>query len=894
MVAAWVGRELPDPRRLTSREVAQSTKIFDRTGKQLLYEVYQDAKRTIVPLSDISPWAVKATIAVEDKHFYEHRGIRPLSIARAAFNNLIGRRTGAGGASTLTQQLIKNALVGSERSYWRKVKEAILALRLERKYTKDEILAFYLNEVSYGSTNYGVESAARSYFHKPAKELTLAEGAALAALTKAPSRFLNNLNALRDRRDLVLRLMAEQRYITAAQKEEAQQSALRLYRRQASFPAPHFVTYVESLLADRFGERLVATGGLTVITTLDFARQQLAENIITEIGNKFAKEEDANNAALVAIDPKTAQIVALVGSRDFNDETIGGQFNVVVDGRLQPGSSFKPFVYTAAWERGFTPATTLYDVSTDFDLRDGARYQPRNFDNKERGFLTMRTALQGSLNIPAVKTMYLVGGRQTVEFARRFGYSTFPAEPDLTLVLGGYEVSMLEHTNGYATLANGGHYRPPAAILKVTDPSGAILYEGKETPGEEAVKPELAALTTSVLSDNAARAFVFGTRNNLILPDRPVAAKTGTTQNRKDAWTLGYVPQLAAGVWVGNGPVPKSMKSGGIKLAGIIWNRFMKAALASTTPEQFPAPPEDPVEKPVLRGRDGGIVLPINTISGKIATSSTPESLIEYRTYLPPHDILHYVRRDDPRGALPDNPADDPQYENWERAVQEWVERERAAGRAVELSDPPTEYDTSSPELTPTVEIITPAAGSRLASRQLTIVVKAAAPRGVFQVSYELDNVPIGVSRSFPFSLTYYLRTHALGSHRLKAIASDDQGNSAVAETEFELSAPFDPPTVEWLDRSPLTLRADDFPRAMYLTPFRWEDAKEIKIYLQGSDGSERLIYTFNHAEDKLFNRQLTFTWRRHPGPGDYTLRALLTSNDGRTDTKNLEVVVKE
>ena len=328
-----VSRDLPDPNKLTEREVAQSTKIYDRTGQHLLYEVYQNQKRTLINLDQMSEWIPKATIAIEDKHFYEHGGIQPLSILRAAFNNLIGRKTGSGGASTLTQQLIKNTMVGNEYSIFRKIKEAILAYQLEKRYTKDEILKMYLNEIPYGSTNYGVEAASQSYFHKSAKDLDLSEAATLAAMIQAPSRYLNDLDSLRNRRDTVLKLMFDQGYITEEQKNVAQNLALRLYRSGGILDAPHFVLYVRQLLADQFGEQAIDTGGLKVITTIDYDKQKLAEQIVKEEGDKLAKSANANNASLVAIDPKTGQILALVGSRDYYNDEIDGQFNVAVLGR---------------------------------------------------------------------------------------------------------------------------------------------------------------------------------------------------------------------------------------------------------------------------------------------------------------------------------------------------------------------------------------------------------------------------------------------------------------------------------------------------------------------------------------------------------------------------------
>ncbi|MBI5729172.1 MAG: PBP1A family penicillin-binding protein [Candidatus Magasanikbacteria bacterium] len=891
-VVVWVSKDLPDPNKLSDRQVAQSTKIYDRTGAHLLYEIYQNQKRTIVNLEDISTSVPKAFIAIEDKHFYEHSGVRIVSIIRAGINNLIGRRSGGGGASTLTQQLVKNTIVGNNRSLFRKLKEAILAVRLEKKYSKEEILKLYLNEIPLGSTNYGVEAAAESYFRKSAKDLTLAEAATLAAMNQAPSRYLNNINALRGRRDLVLQLMQDQGYVSDEQRKEAQGTALRMYRSAGIFAAPHFVLYVKQLLADQFGEKLVDTGGLKVVTSLDYEKQMLAERVVKEQGDKFAKSANANNAALVAIDPKTAQILAMVGSRSFDDEAIDGQFNVAVLGKRQPGSSFKPFVYLAAFEKGYTPDTVLYDVTTDFDARDGETYSPKNYDSKEHGLVTMRGALQNSLNIPSVKTLYLVGVDSAITFAKRFGYTTFTGDYGLSLVLGGGEVNLLEHANAYATLADNGVYHQPVSVLKVMNDKGETLSEWQQNEGAEAVKPELAALLSSVLSNNQARAMIFGLNNNLVLPDRPVAAKTGTTNDSKDAWTLGYTPSLAVGVWVGN-TIPATMKGGGNLLAGVIWNQFMRQATSSTSPERFPDPPANDATKPVLTGSDGGIKLRINTATGKIAASTTPENMVVEKTYLPPHDILYYVQKDDPRGPAPVNPNDDPQFQTWEAALQDWVVREQEAGHEVTLQEPPTDYDSPQAlELSPTVEILLPSVNARLTSRAVHFEAKASAPRGVTRVTFFIDSVEVARAASYPFVADYMAQGVAPGPHLLKAVAQDDMGNSAFKEQPFTLDVAPEPATFEWTDGSPLTLTATDFPRAVALKPSRWDATVSILVYLQSASG-EKKIFTFIPKEDTPVDGKLSFTWKRSPGVGDHTLRAVLMDREGRTVEKNLEVSVK-
>ncbi len=895
VVVIWIGKDLPDPNRLNDRQVSQSTKIYDRTGEHLLYEVYQNQKRTLIGLDQISPLIPKAVIAVEDRKFYEHSGVAFLSIIRAGFNNLIGRKTGSGGASTLTQQLIKNTMVGDERSLFRKIKEALLALRLEKKYSKDEIIKMYLNEVPFGSTNYGVEAASQSYFHKSAKDINLAESATLAALIQAPSRYLNNINTLHDRRDTVLRLMNEQGYITLDEKNQAQNEALRIYRNNGIMDAPHFVLYVKQLLADQFGEKLVDAGGLKVITTIDYEKQKAAEKIVKENGDKFAKQSNANNASLVAIDPKTAQILALVGSRDFLNEEIDGQFNVAMLGKRQPGSSFKPFVYTAAFEKGYTPDTVVYDTVTNFDLGINGNYTPKNYDGKEHGLVTLRKALQGSLNIPAVKTLYLVGTKDTIEFAKRFGYTTFTGDPGLTLVLGGAEVNLLEHTNAYATLADNGSYHVPVSILKVTDSKGDILSEWKEVAGTEAVKPELAATITSVLSDDVARAYMFGRNGSLTLPGRAVAAKTGTTNDYKDAWTMGYTPSLATGVWVGN-TKPSPMKGGGNTLAGLIWNQFMREATKNTPVETFPTPPENDAIKPVLHGSDNGIKLKINKTNGRIATSSTPPALIIEKTYLPPHDILHYVDKNDPRGPVPTNPNIDPQYENWENSLQGWAQRQNDSGHEISFEEPPTERDdiNYNPELLPQVQIISPISNEAINGRQINIEVKATAPRGIKQVFYTIDNEQVGSSDQFPFSFSYTFSKLYTNLHVLKVTAVDDQGNAGQAQVVFAVNAQYDPATFSWVEEEGIKLAKEDFPKVIQLKPIRWDDIKDIKIQLINSKGIIKNIFDFNHTEDSLASSGfLEFTWKNVPSVGQYKLKGILTDKNGQIQEKSLTVEIK-
>ena len=900
ILVAWASKDLPDPDRLTDREVAQSTKIYDKTGTHLLYEIFADERRTIVELEDIPKNLINGLIATEDKTFYEHRGIRPLSILKAYIQGIFSSKR-TRGASTITQQLVKNAILTDERSLTRKIKEAILSIRLEQKYSKDQILKIYFNEIPYGSTNYGIQSAAQSYFGKDVKDLTLAESAALAGMPKAPSTYLNNPEAFVQRRNVVLKAMFDDGYITEEEKNAAQAEELTIKPQYNDIKAPHFVLYVKELLVEKYGEALVEKGGLKVITTLDWDKQQIAETTISgEDGTKTLKDADANNASLVALDPKTGQILAMVGSRDFFDDSIDGQFNVATLGKRQPGSSFKPIIYAAAFEKGYTPDTILYDTITNFSSGGGKPYIPKNYTLKEYGPLTMRQALAGSLNIPAVKTLYLVGEKEGVTFSERMGYTTL-SEGDfgLSLVLGGGEVKLLEHTNAYATFANNGLQHTPVSILKVEDPTGKVLEEWKKEKGNQVISPEVAATLTSVLSDDSARAYIFGAGGVLTLPGRPVAAKTGTTNNYIDAWTVGYTPSLAVGIWTGNTDnTPMKSGSSGSMLAARLWNTFMKQAVKDTPVEQFPAAPANTAEKPVLRGSAGGsITLKVNKVTGKLASSSTPEKYIEERTFMQPHSILHYVNKNDPRGPAPENPASDPQYSAWETGIQEWIERKKTEDPAwaPNFGEPPTEYDDAySLELIPTLTVNSPQKDAVLTSRTIVTDISVSAPRGVSQVSYKIDGVYIGVVRQHPFSLTYHADALDRGAHTLSIIVEDDIGNRIEENIPFTLDVGSLPISVSF-EHQTYTLTKSNFPVGLLLSHQRLDMISSISIFVRPAGGGQKqFVSQITDFENSMFNSELTTQWNTSPEAGNYTLIAEIKTKDGSIlETDQVPVEIK-
>lgn len=788
----WVANDLPDPNKLSERVLAQSTKIYDRTGENLLYEIHGEKKRTLVKLDDIPDYVKQATVAIEDKNFYQHEGFDIKRIVKAAFIDILKRRK-AQGASTITQQLVKNAILSPEKTFTRKIKEVILAYQIERKFTKDEILQLYFNEIPYGSTAYGIEAAARTYFNKSVKDITLAEAAVLTALTKAPtyySPFGPNKDKLIARQRLVIDTLAKEGYLPEDEAEKIKQQPLEFSSGLSNIEAPHFVLYVKEQLVEKYGERAVEQGGFKVYTTLDFDMQKAAEEAVNAYAEKNEKEWNATNASLVAIDTKTGQIVAMVGSRDFFNKDIDGQVNIALRSR-QPGSSFKPIVYTAAFARGYLPQTVLFDVVTKFKTETGKDYEPKDYDLEERGPVSMRAALQGSLNIPAVKTIYLAGIDNVLDLADRLGYTTLKDRSrfGLSLVLGGGEIKLLEHTAAYATLSREGQKSPISSILKVEDANGTILEEWKDPKKEQVIDTPFVRLINDVLSDDEARSYVFGKGSLLTLPDRPVAAKTGTTNDYRDAWTLGYTPSLATGVWVGNND-NSEMKRGasGYQVAAPIWNAFMKKVLTGSPVETFNTPEEIQIDKPMVGGSIGiETKVKIDTISGKRATEFTPLHVVEEKIYRQIHSILFFVHKEDPRGPIPENPQNDPQYERWEEAVQRWAQENN-----IETEEkPPDEYDDIHiPENFPEIIIKKPNEGD--------VVTNPAPVEFFWNTRLPLKKINLFVDDVFLQELTTPLPNNYTGflplddsfqsgQHSLKIVVYDEKENVALSFVLFNL-----------------------------------------------------------------------------------------------------------
>ncbi len=692
LVMFWVATlEIPDFSSFNDRVVTESTKIYDRTGKVLLYDVHGTIRRQVVPLEQISPNLQHATIAIEDQNFYQHHGIEPLSIVRAVFANLTTGQLSQGG-STITQQAIKNSVLTQEKSFTRKLKEAVLAIKLEQVMSKDQILALYLNETPYGGNMYGVEEAAQSFFGKAASDVSVPEAAYIAALAQAPTYYSPyglHREALETRKNLVLGKMVELKYITPAEAEAAKNTTVTfLPQSTGGIKAPHFVMWVRDYLAQKYGEDEIETRGLKVITTLDAELQAKAEDIVREYGATNEKNFNAHNEGLVAIDPKTGQVLTMVGSRDYFDTAHDGNFNVTLAHR-QPGSSFKPFVYATAFTKGFTSETAIFDVPTQFDTscaRDESRcYAPHNYDEQFRGPMTFRTALAQSINIPAIKVLYLAGVKDSIALAENMGITslTDPNRYGLTLVLGGGEVSLLEMTGGYSVFANDGVRNPIVNILRIEDSKGQVLEEFQPQP-RSVLAPQAAREISSILSDDQAREPLYGTHSSLYFPGYNVAAKTGTTNDYKDAWVLGYTPSIAVGAWAGNNDnTPMEKKVSGLIVAPF-WHAFMAEALKKMPNEDFTLPdPPSPELPPYDRGFwQGNKNYFIDKSSGKLATDYTPPEQREEKVVQQVHSILYWLGR-----------QNDSQFELWEKPIRDWAKQHGYADQSDSII--PTESDTT-------------------------------------------------------------------------------------------------------------------------------------------------------------------------------------------------------
>jgi 1A family penicillin-binding protein len=598
----YYAKDLPRPEKFIERELFESTRIYDRSGQVLLYEIYGEEKRDWVSLEEIPEYLKQAVIATEDANFYQHSGIDLKGIINAALANLKIMKPTYGG-STIPQQLIRSTFLTLEKTAERKTREIILSLELDRHYSKEQILEWYLNQVPFGRNAYGVEAASQAYFGKPVSEISLSEAATLAALIKAPSFYMTNLEELLVRKDYVLNRMTDEGYLTREEAEEAKKEEVTVVDLLRSIKAPHFTLWVQKQLEEIYGRDFLEQKGLKVFASIDWELQQSAEEIVKQ-RVEYNKSYNSYNAALVAIEPKTGEVLAMVGSTDyfgdpFPENCLPGvsckfdpKFNAAIGtatspGR-QPGSSFKPFVYVTAFQKGYDDKTIVDDSPACWPQADGS-WCPRNFDGLFRGPVTLRSALAQSLNVPSVKVLdSLAGFLDSIKTAQAMGITTLsdPAKYGLSIVLGGAEVKLLDMASAYGVFATEGLRVPPVAILKIEDAKGNIIFENNKTP-ERVLEEDAAKLMNDVLSDNAARAPMFGWRSSLYFDNYQVAAKTGTSEDSRDGWTVGYSTSIATGVWIGNNDnTPMRMPAAEL-LAGPIFNSFMQKALLKYPPENF-------------------------------------------------------------------------------------------------------------------------------------------------------------------------------------------------------------------------------------------------------------------------------------------------------------------
>ena len=708
----WVSTlQLPDFKLFTERKIQSSTKIYDRTGQILLYDTNKDMRRTVISYEDMGIDVKNATVAIEDSNFYQHSGISIKAILRAVWADLRGQKVQGG--STLTQQVIKETLLNSEKTITRKVKEWILAIKLERSMSKEDILALYLNEAPYGGNIYGIEEASQLFFGKKPIDLSLAESAYLAAIPNSPtyySPYGKNKAKLDERKNLVLKRMLDLSFI----KQDAYQKALAekvnfLPPQPVNIAAPHFVFFIEDYIQKKYGPDALDTGGLKIVSTLDYDLQKKAEAIALTMAKQNEVSWNGKNTGIVVIDPKTGQILAMVGSRDYFDKTVDGNFNVTTALR-QPGSSFKPIVYAEAFKKGYTADTVLFDVPTEFSSSCDAYsnpigknkktdcYNPSDFDNNFRGPMTLKDALAQSINIVAVKLLYLTGINDSIKMAQDLGITTLtdPKRYGLSLVIGGGETTLLEMTSVYGVFATEGVRHPYQSVLSVTDSNNSILEQFQDQPSQ-ILDPNITRILSNILSDNQARIPTFGAHSVLEIPGVKVAVKTGTTNDNKDAWTIGYTPSIVVGVWVGNND-NTPMKKGGAALAGPIWNAVMNEALTKLPKDEVfndPAP-TDPSIPPILRGFwQGGKTFIIDKTSGKLATDFTPTESRQEKSITNVHTILYWINKDNPLGSQPLNPTSDPLYSNFETGVQNWWANNSHKYTTITDKEVPAGYDTN-------------------------------------------------------------------------------------------------------------------------------------------------------------------------------------------------------
>lgn len=800
----YLATQIPSPQDLSNRQIAQATKIYDKGG-ELLYDIFEDQNRTPVKLEEIPEVMKQATIAIEDKDFYKHQGFSIFGIGRAAIESALSQKI-EGGGSTLTQQLVKNTLLSTEQTLIRKLKEFILAVQVERSFSKDQILEMYLNEIPYGGTAYGVEAAANLYFGKHAKDLNLAESALLAGLPQRPSVYSpygTNPELAKVRQAEVLRRMVEDSYISKEQADAARNETLtyRTSQNQIGFKAPHFVLYVKQKLIEQFGDKLVEQGGLRVTTSLDYKLQEKSEKIVKEEVEKLGNYK-VGNAAAVVMDPKTGEILSMVGSKDYfapsqPEGCIEGQ-NCVFEGNVnvaiqerQPGSATKPITYAAGLQKGFTATYPIMDVKTDFFNGAGyPSYTPVNYDGKFHGPTQVRYTLGNSYNIPAVKMLALVGVDRNMELGYDLGLTTWEPTREnienvgLSLVLGGREVRLLDLTSVYAVFANGGARQDPVSILKVTDNKDKTLYEYRPSQGSSILDKGIAFIISSILSDNGARSAAFGSNSILNIPGKTVAVKTGTTDQKRDNWTFGYTPSRVVGVWVGNNDnsVMNQAIASGTTGASPIWQKLMAASLEGLPNEPFEKPDSvTQIEVDGLMGgkpKDGSPTRREYFLKGSepgdVASAYQKQRVCNINNHRLANDgedssekDVIVLKEDDPSGAG-----------RWQAGINQWVLTApdvKFVGTDKGCSGIPgfaSVGDSNAP-----ISIVNVSNGANV-PRVFDVLAKTNSPNGVKKVTWSIDGANKSSQTSEPYALHVEFPIGDKDSHIITVTLEDNNGQT--------------------------------------------------------------------------------------------------------------------
>lgn len=804
----WFSKDLPSPSKVVRRD-GYSSKVYDRNGKAI-YDIYDQARRDPVALADIPEYLKKATVAVEDKDFYKHNGFDPLTPLRIIKNAFyFGKVTGG---STLTQQLTRTVLLTTERSLTRKIKELILSIQIDAKYSKDEILSMYLNEAPYGGASWGVEPASEQYFGKTVKELNLTECAILAGLPQLPSvysPFSKTPTAYINRTSHVLDRMAEDGYISKELAKETMEQVknYKFTSSNSTTKAPHFVFWIKDLLTEKYGESVVENGGLKITTTLDLDLQDQVQKIVTEEIDKAEKLEISNGAALV-LDPTTGQVLSMVGSRDYFSTKTDGNFNMVTQALRQPGSAIKPVTYLAGLKKGMTAATMIMDTPVTFLGSGGQKdYNPQNYTGKFNGPMSLRNSLGNSENIPAVKVLATVGVENMLKLANDMGLTTLAPTKEnlarfgLSVTLGGGEVKMIDLASAYTAFANGGTSMKAVGILKVEDKNGRVLEEYKVPDGKKVMTPQESFIISNILSDNSARELTFGAVNGLQVSGYQVAVKTGTTNDKKDNWAIGWTPNLLSVVWVGNNNnTPMGKIASGVSGATPIWKRMMVYALSKRTRQDFPIPDKivnldvDALSGYVahdgfiskkeyfIDGTQSSVVDPIHLnakiCKGGVSGLATLEDVANNN-----YDTKEFIK------LREEDPVSKDGKNRWQEGIDKWIATQADNGKYF----PPENYCKSGGSIT--LSIDSPGNESTV-TKQFDIKVSTNSLKKVKEVKLWIDGNEKKTWSEKPYETT--INDLSDGPHTIKVRATDVDGNNQEREIKIGVNTSWNPtPIVE-------------------------------------------------------------------------------------------------